>query len=277
MMRDECSNTAAADRAVILAAGRGSRMGPLADARPKCLVEFLGTPLIEWQIAALRAAGIPEIVLVTGYRAEALAAYGDTHLHNPDWASTNMVHTLAMAREVLTAPGATIVAYADLVYEPRVVAALGTEKCDVATAVDLQWERLWRERFDNPLDDAETLKRDGNGMLLEIGRKPGSLDEIQGQFMGLTRMTRAGAEAFLDAFDAAVRGDAAPFGPRDAVNAYFTDLLQRLIDTGVGVIGVESEGGWLEFDNAEDVALYHRWAETGALAAQFNSCWRTAA
>ena len=45
-----------ADRAVIVAAGRGSRMGALAEGRPKCLVEFLGMRLIDWQIAALRQA-----------------------------------------------------------------------------------------------------------------------------------------------------------------------------------------------------------------------------
>lgn len=276
MTRDDDSNPVAADRAVILAAGRGSRMGSLGDAQPKCLVEFLGQPLIEWQIDALRAAGIPEIVLVTGYRAEGLASYGDAQRHNADWATTNMVHTLSMARDILVTPGATIVAYADLVYEPRVVTALGRARNDIATAIDLRWERLWRARFEDPLDDAETLKRDGNGMLLEIGRKPGSLDEVQGQFMGLTRMTQAGAEMFLKAFDSAVRGDTAPFGPRDAANAYFTDLLQRLIDNGVGVGGIETEGGWLEFDNADDVALYHRWAESGTLACQFDPAWRKA-
>ncbi|PYK48280.1 MAG: nucleotidyl transferase, partial [Verrucomicrobia bacterium] len=57
-------------RALILAAGRGSRMGDLGDDRPKCLIELQGRPLIERQITALRRSGVEEIGVVRGYRAE---------------------------------------------------------------------------------------------------------------------------------------------------------------------------------------------------------------
>ncbi|MFZ9450262.1 MAG: NTP transferase domain-containing protein, partial [Alphaproteobacteria bacterium] len=63
-------------RAIILAAGRGSRMRQLTDERPKCLVPLRGRPLLEWQLEALRGAGIREIGIVTGYRREMLASRG---------------------------------------------------------------------------------------------------------------------------------------------------------------------------------------------------------
>ncbi len=263
-----------ADRAVIVAAGRGTRMGELTDTRPKCLTEFMGIPLIEWQIAALRQAGIPEIIVITGYRADALEPYGDDRRHNPDWAKTNMVHTLTMARDVLVSPGVTIIAYADLVYEPRILSALGDSPFDVATAVDLEWERLWRARFDDPLSDAETLIRDEDGRLREIGQKPHSLNEIQGQFMGLTRLTQSGGRAFLEAYDAVAQGRTKPFGPRSAPAAYFTDVLQRLIDEDFAVGTTATNGGWLEFDSRSDLDLYTGWIEAGTLTNQFDSSWR---
>lgn len=249
-------------------------MGTLSDERPKCLVEFLDVPLIEWQIAALRQAGVPEIILITGYRADMLAGYGDSHRHNPEWAETNMVHTLTKARDVLVSPGATIIAYADLVYEPRIITALGDTRRDVATMIDLGWEKLWGARFDDPLSDAETLIRDPNGEIHEIGRKPKSLAEIQGQFMGLTRLTQTGGRAFMDTFDAVARGGSPRFGPRDAAGAYFTDVLQRLIDEDVLVDGVETRGGWLEFDSGSDLDLYSRWAQAGSLTGYFDPRWR---
>lgn len=82
-------------KAIILAAGRGSRMGGLTDTQPKGLVSLRGKPLLEWQLASLRAAGIHEIALVTGYRHEALSPYGLPMFHNPDWRRTNMVTSLA--------------------------------------------------------------------------------------------------------------------------------------------------------------------------------------
>ena len=61
-------------RGIILAAGRGSRMKHLTSERPKCMVKLQGKPLIEWQLEALRAAGIDDIAIVTGYRHELLSS-----------------------------------------------------------------------------------------------------------------------------------------------------------------------------------------------------------
>ena len=80
-------------RAVILAAGRGSRMGALTEAMPKCLTELAGRPLLAMQCAALAAAGASEVGIVTGYRAELLALPGLSRFHNPRWDTTNMVWT----------------------------------------------------------------------------------------------------------------------------------------------------------------------------------------
>src|SRR5580658_4255630 len=76
-------------RAVILAAGRGSRMGHLGDDRPKCLVALEGKPLIERQIAALRRGGVEEIAVVRGYRAEMIDCPGLYYFANERWAETN--------------------------------------------------------------------------------------------------------------------------------------------------------------------------------------------
>ena len=78
-------------RAVILAAGRGSRMGPFGDDRPKCLIELAGKPLIERQIAALLRGGVEEIGVVRGYRAEMIKYPNVSYFANQRWAETNMV------------------------------------------------------------------------------------------------------------------------------------------------------------------------------------------
>src|SRR5438045_673554 len=84
-------------RAVILAAGRGSRMGPLTDATPKCLLPLGGRPLLEWQVAALRGAGIDTVGIVRGYNAHLFDGRALTTFENPRWAETNMVASLACA------------------------------------------------------------------------------------------------------------------------------------------------------------------------------------
>jgi choline kinase len=106
-------------RAIILAAGRGSRLKGMTDAQPKCLVELAGQPLLHWQIAALRDAGIDEIALVTGYKSEVLEAKGLPTRHNDDWQNTQMVASMLCARDLMDAP--VIVSYSDIVYSADAV------------------------------------------------------------------------------------------------------------------------------------------------------------
>ena len=102
-------------RAIILAAGRGSRMGHLTRASPKCLLEFRGKTLLDWQIDAIRSAGIEKIAIVTGYRRDLLLDRGLVEFHNERWAETNMVVSLSRASSWLReAP--CVVSYSDIFY-----------------------------------------------------------------------------------------------------------------------------------------------------------------
>ncbi len=88
-------------RAVILAAGCGTRLRPLTDNRPKCMVELAGSSLLERQLMVLRAAGIDQITVVTGFRSDKIDADGCHLVHNPDYDVTNMVATLFSAATIV--------------------------------------------------------------------------------------------------------------------------------------------------------------------------------
>lgn len=94
-----------ADNAVILAAGTASRFAPLSFERPKALINVRGEVLIERQIRQLKEAGIPEIYVVTGYKAEQLAylegAFGVKLVHNPDYLTRNNNASIHAVRDIL--------------------------------------------------------------------------------------------------------------------------------------------------------------------------------
>ena len=90
-------------RAIILAAGEGARLRPYTLDRPKCLVELGGKPLLTHQVDVLKTAGIKNITVLTGYRADQIKALGYPTLHNPDYTHTNMVATLMCSAELLAA------------------------------------------------------------------------------------------------------------------------------------------------------------------------------
>ena len=235
-------------KAIILAAGRGSRMKSLTDERPKCLVELRGKPLLEWQLASLRAAGISEIAVVTGYKHELLTERDLSEFHNARWADTNMVSSLACAESWLQ-DQPCIVSYSDIFYSPDAVRSLMTSTASLAVTYDPNWLQLWTARFGDPLLDAETFRLSATHTLAEIGNKPKSVDDVQGQYMGLLRFTPEGwAEV------ARLRATLTP-AQRDSM--HMTNTLQRVIDAGrVPIEAVAYTGEWGEVDSGEDLFLY---------------------
>ncbi len=237
-------------RAVILAAGRGSRMAGLGDQRPKCLVELEGKPLIERQIAALQRGGAEEIGVVRGYRAEMIDFPGLSYFANERWAETNMVMSLAAASPWLHS-GPVIVSYADIFYRSELIRGLAESPGPLVITYDRAWRRLWTQRFADPLADAETFRVDATGQLLEIGGKTTRIDDIQGQYMGLLKFTPAAwaaVETLLGRLDAPAR---------DRLD--MTGLLRRLLagkNLPIGTFG--TDGHWGEIDNPADVALYQQ-------------------
>lgn len=232
-------------KAIILAAGRGSRMKDLTDERPKCLVELRGKALLDWQLEALRAAGITEIAIVTGYKRELMANRGPVEFHNPRWAETNMVSSLACAQNWLQVEPC-IVSYSDIFYSTMAVQSLMTCEASLAVTYDPNWLGLWTQRFGDPLLDAETFRLTSQHTLAEIGNKPTSVDEVQGQYMGLLRFTPEGWTEVLR-----IRTG---LTSEQCDKMHMTGTLQKVIDAGrVVIAAVPYAGEWGEVDSAEDL------------------------
>lgn len=236
-------------RAIILAAGEGTRLRPYTLDRPKCLVEVDGKSLLERQLAVLSAESVEDIVIIGGYRSDMLKRPGVQLRLNPRFAETNMVWTLFCAEQDLE--GEVLICYGDIVYSRDVLRSVLASDADIAVAIDLDWESYWRARSEDPLADAETLKLDATGRILEIGQKPKSLEEIQGQYMGLIKLRGSGLEAFRSFFSNA-RSSGQLMG-KPIEKAYMTDLLQAIARSETPVMSVPVHGGWVEVDTVSDL------------------------
>lgn len=250
-------------RTIILAAGQGSRLRPYTDDRPKCMVELAGRPLLHRQLDVLRSAGLDNILLVGGYRADRLQLQDIALVENPRYAETNMVATLFCAEEFMQEGEDLLIAYADIVYEPRVLQAVLDCDAPLCIAVDRQWRRFWEARMDDPLSDAETLKLVDGNRITELGRKPSSYDDIQGQYMGLIRVRGDQVSALREAWHQL--DPAGPYDGKDRDNMYMTSFLQHLIDRGWEARAAFTDNGWLEVDTVEDLDRFHAMQADGSL------------
>jgi choline kinase len=254
-------------RMIILAAGQGTRLRPLTDDRPKCLVELNGRPLLARTIETARAVGVTDIVVIGGYKIECLADYDVTVVANPDFASTNMVRTLFCAQSYFST--GFVMSYGDIVYTPEVLRKLLADPAPISVIVDRGWRTYWEQRFEDPLADAETLSIDAQGNIGEIGKKATSLDAVQAQYIGLVAFRGSGVQMLTDAYRAAQQQERAgqfPFeGVRSLDKLYMTDLLQGMIEQGHKLNPVTIDRGWVEIDSVGDLAVAEEIMRYGSL------------
>lgn len=215
---------------------------------PKGLTVLAGRPILAWTLDALHANGIEHVLVIGGWQHERLRSWGSEQRFNPHWEHSGVVRSLQCAADWLAA-APCLVAYGDGAYGPRAIRqALQPSPHDLVVPIDRDWLDLWRRRFDDPLTDAESLRRDGD-RLLAIGAKPSDQGDVEAQFMGLLRCTPSAWARIarhvnhLDTLHGARHADAFDM----------TRLLADLLACGETVGCVDVEGGWVEIDQRSDI------------------------
>ena len=231
----------------ILAAGKGSRLGKISANKPKCLTEICGESLIKRNLTTFNRLNL-NVFLITGFAAEKLEPICVRTIHNHDFDDTNMVWSLYQAIDELD--GDFIICYGDIVVSPSIVVALLGSPFEFAVVSDQSWLEYWRHRFDEPLIDAESFELNAIGDLASIGQKVQNTDEIQGQYIGLIKVTGAARSQFKKRLKQFC-GDVETY--EMAKTAYMTDFLQIMINEGVQIKPVFVNGGWIEVDNPNDI------------------------
>jgi methylphosphonate synthase len=237
-------------KAIILAAGLGSRLRHLTRDRPKCNLEIAGRSLIDRQLDTFRSLGIDDITVVTGYRAEALQLPGVKTRHNDDYPNNNVLLSLMVAREDLDDD--VIVSYSDIVYGREVVEKLLDASGDILAVCDVDWRKVYVGRVDHPIEQAEKVVIEGSSVR-RIGKHL-QAEAADAEFIGLLRLSGVGARALRTTFDEVSPTHAGrPFQAAARFEvAYLTDMLQELIDRDHEVRPVLINGGWREIDTIED-------------------------
>lgn len=228
-------------KAVILAAGMGSRIRDVTNGVPKCLLRFAHRTILDCQIESLLRCGVSEIGIVMGYRAEDIAeavrGVQDSRgvsielFLNDEFATTNNMYSLALAREWVE-DEAFLCLNADVVCHPALPGLLLEPGDDAQILVDPEYR------------DETTKVAVKNGVVTALS-KTIPRNEAAGTFVNIASFSSPFAARL---FDEATRQFAA--GQR---NRFFNDVLVDLIDGGLTVRPVSSGGlPWAEIDDESD-------------------------
>jgi choline kinase len=254
-------------KAIILAAGMGTRLGKYTKDLPKGMLNFNGKSLIEWQVETLRACGINDIVIIKGYMPDKINISGVKYYINNDFVETNMVETLFTAEKEMD--DEILVCYSDILYEKEVIRKILDAKVDVGVTVDEDYWEYWKARLDEPEDDTESLIIDDDGKIIDLGDTDCSIDKAKVRYVGLIKFSQKGIESLKNVYhenkDKYFDKDEPWLMSKSFKKAYMTCMLQAIINTGQRVDPIRIRHGWLEFDTIEDYERTSNWLKTGNL------------
>lgn len=205
---------------VILAAGMAKRLRPLTDNKPKCLLEVAGKTLLQRTIDAMLQAGITELVVVTGYRAEMIRDFITVHypqlavnyLDNVDYEHNNNIYSLWMAGKVVRGREFLLMD-SDILCDPKAVMAVAHE---TEPALALNRHELGEEEM--------KIVVDKDNRITEIS-KTCRVEDAIGESVGIEKMTSEYSEALYRELDVMIEQEG-------LIDIFYERAFERLIPQG---------------------------------------------
>jgi len=251
-------------KAIILAAGRGSRLSKYTKNIPKGLLQFGGMSLIERQIMIMKKLGIKDISIVKGYMNNKITFSGIDYFHNKNFLETNMVESLFSAEEKLNS--GCIVCYSDIIYEKEILEKVIEAPNEIGVVVDRNFKTYWKKRLGKEYNSDMESMIIRNNEIVSLGNPNPSDSEINGRYVGIIKFSDSGIKKlkyFYDFFKG--QNKISKFGNREFKKWHMTDLLEAMINEGCSINPIYISRGWLEFDTDNDYENYNLWFEEKTL------------
>ena len=219
--------------ALILAAGRGTRMGGID--KPKCLLDIGGTSIISNQIKHFKNVGINRIFIVTGYNSELIHSYLNddfTFLHNTEYANTNNLYSVWSAKDSLDDD--FICVYGDLLFHKEILDSCIQNNSDICLVIEKNIR-------------SETMKvRIENNLIVEVNKNI-SEDLADGNFIGMAKFKKSMIPVLFNEISLLVENG--------NLNSYYTSAIESLIQKNKKINFVETNNlPWMDIDEEHELA-----------------------
>ena len=177
-------------KAIILAAGMGTRIRSVTKDIPKCLVEISNETLLNRQIRILRSLKIKDIYVITGHKSSKIKSKFIRKIYNRKYKVSEQLESLFCAKKIINEE--VLIIFGDIIYDKKIIIdILKSTLRDITIAVDTNFKKRYTDRIDHPFDQADKVSISRNNKLLDIGKKI-SLKKTNGEFLGIFTLTQEG-------------------------------------------------------------------------------------
>tara|TARA_B110000014_G_scaffold55285_1_gene37351 strand:- start:22367 stop:23134 length:768 start_codon:yes stop_codon:yes gene_type:complete len=246
--------------AIIIAAGSGKRISNHMKNTPKSLIEINGKSIINYQIDAIKKNGITNIIVITGKYSEKFSALMDDDIHyvnDVDHEKHDILGSLMEGKEFLK--NDVLVLYSDIIFEEKILRQILDSKKDISLAIDMKWRNNYEGRTEHPQSEAENVLLDKKNKIIKIRKNIENDHDRVGEFLGIIKFTKIGAELFVKKYEELVKEHKVGFHNAPSImEAYLTDMLQELIDCELKLEPVFISGKWCEIDTMQDLKVAER-------------------
>ena len=236
--------------AIVLAASRGDELGELTEHQPKTMVNIQGTPILSHIVDAYNAVGIKDIVVVRGYKKEAVNLPNLTYVDNNDFAETGELDSLLKAlRSSKGTAKNTIISYGDVLFNKYIPQSLCQETDDCVIFVDSNWqEQTSYARLGGFTECTIPNSRKAFNAKIYLKRLGNDIpkESIHGVWMGLLKVSPGAASHITNIIVEMLAKQANR-------KAGIPQLLQELLKRQYPIRVLYTVGHWLDINSIEDV------------------------
>ncbi|WP_434296953.1 methyltransferase domain-containing protein [Clostridium sporogenes] len=239
-------------KAIILNAGKTTKLANILNNKPKCLLEIENNTLLEIQINTLHNCGIDDISVVRGYGKDQINIPGIKYYDNAKYENTNVLYSLFCAKEELNDD--VIILYGDILFDEDTINRILDSKHDIAIGVMINTDKYFNKEEIN-YTEKEMLIFDAQNNVEQIGKGLLNINEYNsGLFTGIIKCTKKGTNVLKNNYDRinAIEKSKMYLDSNKLNKAWITDLLNELCKIGVALQCVIIEKGWMEIDTEED-------------------------
>ncbi len=242
-------------KAIILAAGAGSRLNEITGGSPKPLVDINGISLIQRQINLLKKKSIDKIIVIRGFKSNEFKLEDVSFVNDDDYDEHDQLGSLISAESEFN--DELLIIFGDILFDEDILEQILSSKLDFATAIDLDWTKSYEKRTDNPIELAgKVLVKDGK--IIEFSENLPIKKEgfLIGEFLGMIKIQKNVVEVLRKTLGSLRKTHEGEFHDAESFQvAKITDMLQELIELDVEINPVFVKGNWCEIDTPMDLEI----------------------
>ena len=231
-------------KSLIIAAGKGSRLPEFTKDIPKCLIKINNKSLLKKQIDQMRKFKIKEIAIVKGYKSHKINFKNIKYFYNRNYKTNEQLDSLIIANKWFTDD--LLISFSDIIYENSILTKIIKSKHDFTIAVQKNWKKKYKNRFDHPVSQADKVFIKNN-KVSDIGKKI-SEKKTNGEFLGIFKIKKNIYKKFVKEYKLLNKN-------KKTNKLQIHNFFQYLIKKNFNIKPTYVDGKYMEIDTYNDFTI----------------------